>query len=407
MVAGSACSSLSMSRASSPGGSALRVNTAELLDVGERGVAQPADVAAGIDHLVATLEHLAPGRAGMRHGAHRLAAAPNRVLGAADQLCHLGMLEVAEVPNGAREIVRTDEQHVDALDGRDALDVLDRLGRFDLADDEKLIGRRLFVLWSVDAIVRCPRRPERRAAAARRRIAASGDHGARVFGRLDVRHHHAFDAGIEHALEIVRIVRRHAHNRGAAGRRGHRLQRGQERGRPAEAMLLVQEQKVEAAEREELDHRRCAEHRPAAERALAGGEPRLQRVWAEHRPSIQFRKPMRSAVATAISLLAACATAPVSPPPAALFHDARFAPPSERISAAEVFALNDAMRSYVREHLDVRRTTGGARQALVDAVLYGDLRLDYDSAHTGTAAETFAARAGNCLSLVILTGALA
>ena len=116
---------------------------------------------------------------------------------------------------------------------------------------------------------------------------------------------------------------------------------------------------------------------------------------------------MRSAVATAISLLAACATAPVSAPPAALFHDARFAPPSERVSAAEVFALNDAMRSYVREHLDVRRTTGSARQALVDAVLYGDLRLDYDSAHTGTAAETFAARAGNCLSLVILTGALA
>src|SRR5256885_16988265 len=161
MVAGSACSSLSMSRASRPGGSALRVNTAELLDVGERGVAQPPDVAAGIDHLVATLEHLAPGRAGMRHGAHRLAAPPNRLLGAADQLCHLRMLEVAEVPHGAREIVRTDEQHVDALHGRAALDVLDRLVRFDLADDEKLIGRGLFVLWSVDAIVRCPRRPER------------------------------------------------------------------------------------------------------------------------------------------------------------------------------------------------------------------------------------------------------
>jgi Tfp pilus assembly protein PilF len=116
---------------------------------------------------------------------------------------------------------------------------------------------------------------------------------------------------------------------------------------------------------------------------------------------------MRSALAVGIALLAACTTAPVAPPPAELFHDARFSAPSERISAAEVFALNDAMRRYVRERLDVRRMTRSARQALVDAVLYGDLRLEYDSAHTGTAAETFAARSGNCLSLVILTAALA
>jgi len=117
---------------------------------------------------------------------------------------------------------------------------------------------------------------------------------------------------------------------------------------------------------------------------------------------------MRSVVAVGISLLAACTTVPVGPPPVELFQDARFAPPTERIvSAAEVFALNDAMRRYVREQLDVRRATRGSRQALVDAVLYGDLKLEYDSAHTGTAAETFEARAGNCLSLVILTGALA
>ena len=87
-----------------------------------------------------------------------------------------------------------------------------------------------------------------------------------------------------------------------------------------------------------------------------------------------------------------------------LFQDARFAPPTERIvSAAEVFALNDAMRRYVREQLDVRRATRGSRQALVDAVLYGDLKLEYDSAHTGTAAETFEARAGNIESLPLST----
>jgi len=116
---------------------------------------------------------------------------------------------------------------------------------------------------------------------------------------------------------------------------------------------------------------------------------------------------MRYALAIGISLLAGCATAPVGPPPQALFHDARFAPPTERIDAADVFALSDDMRRYVREKLDVRRAVRGSRQALVESVLYGDLRLEYDSTHTRTAAEAFQARAGNCLSLVILTGALA
>src|SRR2546421_341199 len=161
MVAGSAWSSLSTSRASSAGGRALRVNTAELLDVGERGVAQPPDVAAGIDHLVAALEHLAPGRARVGHRAHRLAALLDAFLGARDQPRHLRVLEIAELPHAAGEIVRTDEQHVDARHRRDRLDVLDRLGRLDLADDKKLIGRRLFVLRRTDSIIGGARRAER------------------------------------------------------------------------------------------------------------------------------------------------------------------------------------------------------------------------------------------------------
>src|SRR5438045_2906070 len=135
MVAGSARTSFCTRRVSSEEGSGLRVNTAELLHVGERAVAQPADIAAGVDHVVAALEHLAPGRAGMRHGAHRLAALLYAFLGARDQLRHFGMLEVAELADGAGKIVRADEEDVDAVDRSDRLDVLDRLGRFDLADD--------------------------------------------------------------------------------------------------------------------------------------------------------------------------------------------------------------------------------------------------------------------------------
>lgn len=117
---------------------------------------------------------------------------------------------------------------------------------------------------------------------------------------------------------------------------------------------------------------------------------------------------MRKVAVLLGALLAGCAAPPVlAPAPDELYQDALFAPASERIDPADVFALNDDMRRYVREQLDVRRGTRGLRQALVDAVLHGELRLEYDSTHTRTAAEAFEARSGNCLSLVIMTAALA
>src|SRR5437660_7041095 len=72
MVAGSARSSFWTRRVSIWEGSGLRVNIAKFFHLGERAVAQAPDVAACIDHVVAALEHLAPGRPRMRHGAHRL-----------------------------------------------------------------------------------------------------------------------------------------------------------------------------------------------------------------------------------------------------------------------------------------------------------------------------------------------
>src|SRR5207247_3135387 len=145
MVAGSARTSFWTRRASIWEGRGLRVNTAKLLDVGERAIAQPPDVAAGVDHVVTALEHLAPGAAWMRHGAHRLAALPDAFLGARDQLRHLRVLEIAELADGAGKIVRPDEEYVDAVDRGDRLDVLDRFGRLDLADDQQLIRRRLLI----------------------------------------------------------------------------------------------------------------------------------------------------------------------------------------------------------------------------------------------------------------------
>jgi len=98
----------------------------------------------------------------------------------------------------------------------------------------------------------------------------------------------------------------------------------------------------------------------------------------------------------------------VEPPPPVLFADALFAPPAQHIDPAEVFALNDEMKRYLRREIVKRLPRREWRQGLFDALYQrGGLKLEYDSATTRNAAQTFQARRGNCLSLVIMTGALA
>ena len=106
--------------------------------------------------------------------------------------------------------------------------------------------------------------------------------------------------------------------------------------------------------------------------------------------------------------LVACASAPPTLAPAELFNDRLFQPPSERISAGEVFALSDEMRNYLSIDLAPLLRARGSRQGLVDTLTSpGLLRLEYDSTMTRNAAQAFAARSGNCLSLVIMTAAFA
>jgi len=106
--------------------------------------------------------------------------------------------------------------------------------------------------------------------------------------------------------------------------------------------------------------------------------------------------------------LAGCATAPDVPRDTRFFHDAAFAPPSERIRAADVFALSDEMQRYIDAEIYERSRKKGRQLALVDALYNrGDLKLEYDSAMTRNAAQAFEARSGNCLSLVIMTAAFA
>lgn len=107
-------------------------------------------------------------------------------------------------------------------------------------------------------------------------------------------------------------------------------------------------------------------------------------------------------------LLAACASPPVAQRPESPFRDDLFAPPSVGISASEVFALSSDMRNYLQNEIADQLRTKGPQRGLIDA-LYdkNQLKLDYDVELTRDAAQTFAARAGNCLSLVIMTAAFA
>jgi Tfp pilus assembly protein PilF len=107
--------------------------------------------------------------------------------------------------------------------------------------------------------------------------------------------------------------------------------------------------------------------------------------------------------------LTACSTWPAAPPvPTALLHDevypAAVAPPDRDA----VFELSPAMRNYAQAELGAAARLRDPRQALLDALYRQDkLRLRYDAGPTRNAAEAFEARAGNCLSLVLMTAAFA
>jgi Tfp pilus assembly protein PilF len=95
-------------------------------------------------------------------------------------------------------------------------------------------------------------------------------------------------------------------------------------------------------------------------------------------------------------------------PRATLFADALFAPPVEKIEPAHLFDIDDSMRAFLKDSVQTGTRLKGPRQALFDSLYQtGQLKLDYDTAITRDAREAFAARSGNCLSLVIFTAAMA
>jgi tetratricopeptide (TPR) repeat protein len=133
------------------------------------------------------------------------------------------------------------------------------------------------------------------------------------------------------------------------------------------------------------------------------------RLWPPANGLSTLRRLARPALLAAALGLGACAHPPPAEVAAELLRDDLFPPARVRIDAAEVFAMSEAMRAFAEQRLRAAQGRRDPRRALIDALyeVRDGLRLGYDSELTRTAAEAFERRAGNCLSLVVLTAAFA
>ena len=123
-----------------------------------------------------------------------------------------------------------------------------------------------------------------------------------------------------------------------------------------------------------------------------------------------MRRIIKAGLLALTALLSGCASTPSLAPSevSALFRDSAFKAPTQPIDDKALFALSPEMRQFLNKEVAEQVRHRGARWGLLDA-LYDKrkLILDYDAAITRNAAEAFEARAGNCLSLVIMTAAFA
>jgi Tfp pilus assembly protein PilF len=119
------------------------------------------------------------------------------------------------------------------------------------------------------------------------------------------------------------------------------------------------------------------------------------------------RSAIAAGVLACVLSLAGCASAPARAPSLA-FDDAAFAPASETIDPEAVFALSPEMRDYIAPHIADEQKRRGRQRGLLWGLFASDVPfLSYEATSTRTASEAFAARSGNCLSLVLMTGAFA
>jgi len=117
---------------------------------------------------------------------------------------------------------------------------------------------------------------------------------------------------------------------------------------------------------------------------------------------------LAAATVTGCLALGACTTPVLPPPPVSVLHDELFAAPPQGVAADGIFELSPAMQDFLQREIAGVPRHHETLDNLADALFRQDkLKLRYDSSRTRDAAQAFAARKGNCLSLVIMTAAFA
>lgn len=107
------------------------------------------------------------------------------------------------------------------------------------------------------------------------------------------------------------------------------------------------------------------------------------------------------------SALLGCASQVRTMDPEQNFNDTAFRPPSAP-TVTDVFALSEAMKHFLDVEIEPQLSQMGRLEGLINAIMTTDqLKLKYDASRTRTAADAFDRRAGNCISLIIMTAALA
>ncbi|NKF20931.1 tetratricopeptide repeat protein [Solimonas marina] len=115
---------------------------------------------------------------------------------------------------------------------------------------------------------------------------------------------------------------------------------------------------------------------------------------------------MRTLFVLACLCLAACTTVPTRQQTDSLLDDAAYGQPPDELQQLNLFAISPAMHQFVAREVAKQMRLHGDSRGLY-AAIRTQLHIDYDASTTRPAAQTFITRSGNCLSLVILTAALA
>ena len=187
----------------------------------------------------------------------------------------LRRLHVRDLAERGREVHRSDQQHVDARNRGDGLEVAIGLDALDL-DDQHGLGVR--GADGLEPVLAGDQRPMGRdAALADRRIERVLDRARRLLGRVDLRHHDRRGAYIHRLLDQMRIVPGHAdHRRDTLVAHQHRDRL--ERFRPEGRMLGVDPQEVDPGPRGLRGERRRECRQPGPQHELSGLDLSLHRV---------------------------------------------------------------------------------------------------------------------------------